>query len=185
MERLSSHLLEFSHSEAIHSAQLLLGQLGGFWLLFLEQDIFFFFWPRCAACGILVPQPGIEPVPPAVEVWSPDHWTTREVPEQSSLVSRILRCESDRPAYPETKATKGPLPCKSSLWSLAGCISATRPQSPCFPNRRAWASPVRHHCCHHRCPCAPPQSPSSWGPQSSPVCQVSLAPSPSPSSRHQ
>ena len=29
--------------------------------------------------GILVPQPGIEPIPPAVEVWSPYHWTTREV----------------------------------------------------------------------------------------------------------
>ena len=31
-----------------------------------------------AACRILVPWPGIEPVPPAVEVWSPNHWTTRE-----------------------------------------------------------------------------------------------------------
>ena len=37
------------------------------------------FWPHCAACGILVPQPGIEPVPPAVEAWSPNHWTAREV----------------------------------------------------------------------------------------------------------
>ena len=31
------------------------------------------------ACGILAPQPGIEPVPPAVEVWSLSHWTAREV----------------------------------------------------------------------------------------------------------
>ena len=31
------------------------------------------------ACRILVPQPGIEPVPPAVEVQSPNHWTTGEV----------------------------------------------------------------------------------------------------------
>ena len=31
------------------------------------------------AGGILVPQPGIEPVPPAVEVWSLNHWTMREV----------------------------------------------------------------------------------------------------------
>ena len=29
---------------------------------------FFFFWPCCTVCGILVPQPGIKPVPPAVEV---------------------------------------------------------------------------------------------------------------------
>ena len=33
-----------------------------------------------AACGILVPQPGVEPVPLAVETQSPKHWTTREVP---------------------------------------------------------------------------------------------------------
>ena len=33
------------------------------------------------ACGILVHQPGIEPVPPAVEAWSPNHWTAREVPK--------------------------------------------------------------------------------------------------------
>ena len=33
------------------------------------------------ACGILVPPPGIEPVPPRVEAQSPNHWTTREVPD--------------------------------------------------------------------------------------------------------
>ena len=30
-------------------------------------------------CGILVPQTGIEPVPPALAVWSLNHWTTMEV----------------------------------------------------------------------------------------------------------
>ena len=38
-----------------------------------------------AACGILVPQPGIKPVPSAVSAWSPNHWTTREVPITASL----------------------------------------------------------------------------------------------------
>ena len=33
-----------------------------------------------AACEILVPQPGIEPTPPALEAQSLNHWTTREVP---------------------------------------------------------------------------------------------------------
>ena len=48
---------------------------------FLFPDFFFFFfWPHHAACGILVPQPGIEPVPPAVEAQSLNHWTAREVP---------------------------------------------------------------------------------------------------------
>ena len=30
-------------------------------------------------CGILVPQLGIEPTPPALEVWSLNQWTTKEV----------------------------------------------------------------------------------------------------------
>ena len=42
--------------------------------------IFNFFWLHHAACGILVPWPGIEPMPLAVEAWSLTHWTTREVP---------------------------------------------------------------------------------------------------------
>ena len=41
-----------------------------------------YFWLCHPACTILVPQPGIEPVSPAVEVWSLNHWTTREVPKQ-------------------------------------------------------------------------------------------------------
>ena len=32
------------------------------------------------ACGILVPQPGIEPILLALGTWSLNHWTTREVP---------------------------------------------------------------------------------------------------------
>ena len=32
------------------------------------------------ACGILVPQPGIEPIPSAVEVQSLNHWMRGEVP---------------------------------------------------------------------------------------------------------
>ena len=34
------------------------------------------------SCGMwdLVPLPGIEPGPSALEVWSLNHWTTREVP---------------------------------------------------------------------------------------------------------
>ena len=42
--------------------------------------IYFNFWPCCVACGILVPQPGIEPAPLAVKAESPNHWATRESP---------------------------------------------------------------------------------------------------------
>ena len=41
---------------------------------------FFFFWPCHVAFGILVPWPGVKPVPPAVEAQSLNHRATREVP---------------------------------------------------------------------------------------------------------
>ena len=34
----------------------------------------------CSACGILVPQPGIEPLASAGEAWCPNHWTARKLP---------------------------------------------------------------------------------------------------------
>ena len=50
-------------------------------------NIYLFIWPRHTACGILliVPLPGIEPTPPAVEAQSLNHWTAREVPVNISL----------------------------------------------------------------------------------------------------
>ena len=34
------------------------------------------------ACGILVPQPGMEAAPPALEAQRLNHWTAREVPDR-------------------------------------------------------------------------------------------------------
>ena len=31
-------------------------------------------------CGLLVPQPGIKPVPPALGMWILSHWTTSKIP---------------------------------------------------------------------------------------------------------
>ena len=43
-------------------------------LCFIYRFYFYlFFIFGHEACEILVPQPGIEPLPPAVEVWSPNH----------------------------------------------------------------------------------------------------------------
>ena len=38
------------------------------------------FWSCQVTCGILVLPPGIEPIPPALEVQSLNHCTTRKVP---------------------------------------------------------------------------------------------------------
>ena len=43
-----------------------------------------FFWPRHMAFGVLVPRPGMEPVPPALEAQSLGHWTAREILSQLS-----------------------------------------------------------------------------------------------------
>ena len=42
--------------------------------------LFLSFWPCRVTCRMLVPRPGIEPMPPAVEAQSPNHWTAREFP---------------------------------------------------------------------------------------------------------
>ena len=62
--------LGFHHMEFI--------QLPGYCILLWAFLIFFL--PHCIAYGILIPQPGIEPMPAAVEAWSLNHWTAREVP---------------------------------------------------------------------------------------------------------
>ena len=49
-------------------------------LLTLIIIITVFFWLSFVACTVLVLQPGIEPVSPTVEIWSPNHWTAREFP---------------------------------------------------------------------------------------------------------
>ena len=46
-------------------------------LLFL---IFILFFVMLRGCGILVPQPVVEPGPSAVSTRSPNHWTTKEFP---------------------------------------------------------------------------------------------------------
>ena len=48
--------------------------------LFFNRLTLFFFFPL-AACGILVPWPGIKPVSLTVETRSPNHWTIREIPD--------------------------------------------------------------------------------------------------------
>ena len=57
----------------------------------MKLVVFFFLWPCCEACGILVPPLGIKPTPSAVEAQSLNHWTTREVPEVDTILTVILQ----------------------------------------------------------------------------------------------
>ena len=44
------------------------------------NDSLFIYSPHCTAFEILVHQPRIKPVSPAVEAWGLNHWTARAVP---------------------------------------------------------------------------------------------------------
>ena len=50
-----------------------------------EHFFSFFLFGRAVACGILVPQTGIEPMPAAVDAQCLNHWTATGVPKQSML----------------------------------------------------------------------------------------------------
>ena len=52
--------------------------------LFIDDFFLSYFWPCHAVRGILVPQPGMEPGPPAPGARSLNHWTTREAPCRAS-----------------------------------------------------------------------------------------------------
>ena len=72
----------------------------GIWWLFLWYSSItihlllpsLFIFGRGMACGISVPPPGIELVPPVVEAQSLNHWTVREVP---ALTLRLPECYKD------------------------------------------------------------------------------------------
>ena len=52
------------------------------YLLEVDTDLLFFlkiFWPCWVSCGLLVPQPRIKPMLPALETHSLNHWTMRKV----------------------------------------------------------------------------------------------------------
>ena len=52
---------------------------------------FFFFFHK--TCYILLPQLGIEPMPPAVEAQSLNHWTTREVPRTDFILFILIHSQ--------------------------------------------------------------------------------------------
>ena len=59
-----------------------------------SSTLFYFIFIEHAACGISVPQPGVEPTPPALEAWNLNHWIAREVlhwdSERRPFLSSVL-----------------------------------------------------------------------------------------------
>ena len=105
---------------------LLLNTLSRFFIAFLPRSkhllvswsshhLEWFFWPCQVACGILVPGPGIQSMPPALEAWSPNHCATREGPFITFLGQTLY---SKRPAEIKNLLYIKQQP---SLYSLSSC----------------------------------------------------------------
>ena len=97
--------------------------------LFIYSFFIFIFWPHRTAHRILVPRPGIEPVPPALEAQSLNQWTAREVPIHSCLGSfPICHCR-----------VLNRVPCTiqqvliSCLFYIQQCVYAN-PNLPIYPS---------------------------------------------------
>ena len=64
------------------------------WMDFLNMDLLLLIYWLCqvfiAACRILVPQPRIEPWPPALRAHRLNHWITREIPTVDTFKSSYL-----------------------------------------------------------------------------------------------
>ena len=58
-------------------------------IYFLKTMYLFIFWLCHEGFGILATQPGIEPKTPELKDQSPNHWTTREVPEPSNHHAKL------------------------------------------------------------------------------------------------
>ena len=97
--------------------------------------LFFTSWLCLEACGILVPPPGTEPVPPAVEAQSPNHWTIREV-LHLALKKKSFMCYAHRLKY--MKEIKPDfyqwLPIMKMIWvSVKGTLTFCS-MGPTFPH---------------------------------------------------
>jgi len=71
---------------------------------------FFFFFFGGSACRILVPQPGIETIGPAMKVWSLNDWTTREILQTPCFFCRLKVCDhpSLSKGFPSVSVIKNP-----------------------------------------------------------------------------
>ena len=69
------------------------------------------------SCGILVPQPGIEPLPPALEAWHLNHWTIEKSLGYSFLKQLLNLSLSTRDIEMNETCIMPPMELKPVWWS--------------------------------------------------------------------
>ena len=149
---------------------------------------FIFSWSYHTASGILNPLPGFEPVPLALEVWSLNHWTAREVPRDMyflamSLWHGLLQ-ECHNWSLPYTLSFSSPLHNDTSVPHPS--ISVAYKPSPAL---HIWLDESTQRVCWHSrlftfrlcppfwlrvAPSAPSGSSSSWKPNNCHSCFLLL-----------
>ena len=83
----------------LHCFLLLFFQETPLLFIFFSVELFIlcyfnFGGPHRVACGVSVPQPGIKPVPPALEVYSPNHCTTgKSLPLHLTFTQQTIQCQ--------------------------------------------------------------------------------------------
>ena len=70
----------------------------------IYTDNTLYFLATLVVCRTLVPQPGIEPMLPALRTWSLNHWTTRDVPTIHQVLKLYL-------IYKDGEGNGNPLQC--------------------------------------------------------------------------
>ena len=83
------------------------------------------------ACRILVPGPRIKPVPPAMQVWRLNHWTTREVLLVPFLPCVFPSSENGTTTPPGTPKTENSF--TTTLWFPAPLPTLTPSDSTFYP----------------------------------------------------
>ena len=73
-------------------------------ILFLSS-FFLVHWPSHTACRILVPQPRMEPMPPALEVQGLNHWAARKVPRFPSALLWFTAQQWEHPSPPRFQSS--------------------------------------------------------------------------------
>ena len=175
------------------------------WLHCLVPDYFLIFWLSCRACGILVPQPGIKPVPPALGVSTV---LSAGRPRKSPLFSNLcfegsLLCKAGVPLIAPTEipfqvetTNKEGVMCLLHLEVSQGLGEHLGAGANVFLSRRVWNAERssasldrRAQCCSSRhrffpgsaaddCGAGPApwaEFTALWGPTLSPAC-VPLSP---------